>query len=780
MMLPGIPCEAVQYPDSEQAGQLEKISEAGGNNGTANTRQVADNGQPLFVNRLILEDSPYLQQHAHNPIDWYPWGDEAFERAQRENKPIFLSIGYSTCFWCHEMGRETFDNVAVADLLNRHFVSIKVDRERHPEVDALYLSAVTLITGSSGWPLSVFLTPDGKAFIGGSYFPPDRFSDLLVKIDRLWSERPELVQKQAETISEQVSGKSSAHRQTAKIDTPLLVRAMDDMLYRYDRENGGFDRRPKFPRETWLSYLLEASVRFENDEAIRAVEKSLQAMATGGIYDQIGGGFHRYATDSRWQRPHFEKMLYNQAQLSRVYLRAYQITDRAIYARIAEETLDYVLRDLRSETGGFYSATDAESGAEEGDYYVWSREEITRALPLELAGLAIDLYGVTEAGNFNGKNLLYLPRPLSEFAESRQLPLRQLMVQQHVIRTKLAEARARRQAPFRDEKMITSWNAMMIRSLATAADILRNPDYLVAAEKAAEFIWANRNPNNHRLWRIHFKNRPSVPANQEDYAYYAAALLRLYDVTGEELWLTRARSVADSMLQLFWDDRAGGFFANERNNENLPGSKTKLIKDNEIAAANAVALQVLSQLAKRSGDIGYEAKASETMAAFSVRMGGTPIDYGYFLLAAAEHLYGEQKTLQYAARGSVVIRADSALSPGSAELAVVIKVAPGWHINAHQPLQDYLIATKISISEQSKDWRIGAVTYPEPVVKRLGFVHEPLALYEGAVKIRVPVRDFSRENGLLPLTVNLQACNDKTCLPPETVSLHIPVKNRRG
>lgn len=731
--------------------------------------------QGSFVNRLIAEDSPYLQQHAHNPVNWYPWGEEAFAKAKRENKPIFLSIGYSTCFWCHVMARESFENQIIADVLNQHFISIKVDRERRPDVDALYMAAVTLISGSSGWPMSSFLTPEGKAFIGGSYFPPEKFKQLLVKINQLWQKQPQLLLDKAETVSKELERQFDNQSQAKTINQTLLTSAKESLLLQYDRLNGGFGYKPKFPHESRLLYLLEYALHFDDMQALNIVEKSLQAMANGGIYDFIGGGFHRYATDEQWLIPHFEKMLYNQAQLCRLYLSAYQITGNVRFAQIAAQTLNYVLDELTSEQGGFYSATDAESPEGEGAYYLWTIDQLKHALSPELAALAIDRYGVTEQGNFEGKNILNRRLSIADYAGQSRLDKEKLIGDLGVVQNQLKMIRAQRTEPHKDDKVIIAWNAMMIQTLAIAGEVLGQDKYLAAAKKAAEFILAQSDSEQQRLWRVYWQGRSSIPANQEDYAYLADALIQLYDATGENVWLDRAENITNRMLALFWDDQQGVFFMNTvAKGEPMP-LRLKVIKDNEIAAANAVAFRVLSRLSKRHSSFVYAQKATQLLASLSQQVAESTLDYSYLLLAATEFLYGESGAVQYAAKGALTAKARAVNKGPNIGVEVEIKLKPGWHINAHQPLQKFLIATDLKLSKRIQGWQLEHVQYPDPVKKKLGFQREKLALYEEKVLLHGNLTRSSSTNNFISLKLHLQACNDKVCLPPEELKLFVPV-----
>ncbi len=764
----------IRFIPPEMKKQLKAALAKQGNDYQPRTKNLLKDGRPAFVNRLILEDSPYLQQHAHNPVNWFPWGEEAFARAKKENKPVFLSIGYSTCHWCHVMEEESFDDPKIAKILNEHFISIKVDRERRPDVDAVYMTAVQMIMGSGGWPMSSFLTPDGKTFLGGTYFQPEKFKQLLVRVSDLWNSQRTMLVSQAEQISSAVARQYEGSRLAQKIDQAVIQTALNEILQRHDDLHGGFGHAPKFPNESWLLFLLDQALRNGNQDALEAVESSLQAMARGGIYDQVGGGFHRYSTDEQWMIPHFEKMLYNQALLAEAYLYAYQLTGHSFYARIARETLDYVLKEMTSPKGGFYSASDADSEEGEGVYFMWSMEEIRKNLPKVLAPKAIEMFGISEQGNFEGRNILHLPVSLEEYAEKTGTPRPLAYQELETIRAGLYKARSRRTPPFRDEKILTAWNAMMINTLAVAAEILQKPKYLVAAERAANFIWQSNHRGSGRLWRIYLNGRSSMEAGLDDYAFLADAYLQLYDTTSQVIWLERAKKVARVMLDDFSDEKEGGFFMSAATSDNLM-ARPKEISDGATPSANAAALQVLSKLSKRVPDPEYNRHAEKTLAAFSSKIKQSPSGYATMLTAAGEMENGESGHYQYAAKGAVSIKAQTVKTDKENRLIVDITIQPGWHINAHHPLQDYLIPTSIRLSENSSGWKLGKITYPAPLKKKLGFQRATLALYEGEIELNASLMGSVKDNPTLPVQVRLQACNDKICLPPETILLQVPV-----
>ena len=736
------------------------------------TKHLHNDGAPLYINRLILEDSPYLLQHAHNPVDWHAWGSAAFETAIRENKPIFLSIGYSTCHWCHVMERESFEDAEVARFLNAHFVSIKVDRERRPDVDTLYMTAVQLMTGGGGWPMSSFLNQAGETFFGGTYFARPRFLDLLRRVEVAWRENRQDIEQQAQRVAAAVRAATRSADVAGDLDAGAVQRMVSNLQQLHDAQQGGFGPAPKFPNEPKYLFLLDHALRADDDAIRDLVRFDLQAMARGGMHDQVGGGFHRYSTDAAWLVPHFEKMLYNQAQLARIYTEAWRLTGDASFARIARQILDYVLRDMTAPEGGFYSATDADSSGGEGRFFLWTPAQIRRALSRSEADLAIDLYGVTEEGNFEETNILSLPVPLPEFAVQQDLSLPHLLVRVADIRAALYASRAQRVHPDRDEKIVTAWNGMMVVALAESANTLNEPRYKAAALRAANDIWQNSSREKGVLWRARLAGRSSVPAIQEDYAWLADGFIHLYDITRDARWLDQAETLVATMNRLFWDEAAGGYFMNTDGTGFATMARPKAIIDGAVPSGNAVALRVLAELARRTGNAAYRRTANALLAAFAKSINRQPSAYGYALRGARLLADGAAGPLQYAARGAV--RASAELITDT--LAVDLCIRPGWHINANETLQEDLIPTVVSLEAPIAGWRVGPVSYPPAVQKTLGFQSEELALYEGDVRITMDLTQINSSNAapLIPVVLRLQACNDRVCLPPERRLLQVP------
>ncbi|MEM7562018.1 MAG: thioredoxin domain-containing protein [Pseudomonadota bacterium] len=751
--------------------RLIKALEAKPDDYKPRTEHLDENGHPRFINRLIFENSPYLIQHAHNPVDWFPWGPEAFEIAQRENKPIFLSIGYSTCHWCHVMERESFESEAIAKVLNRHFIPIKVDRERRPDIDKTYMNAVILMTQGGGWPMSSFLTDDGKPFHGGTYYPPEVFRELLLRVASVWPIHQEQLIQQAEQVAMAVDQMGSNQRSAEQLHHEATSLAVTNALQTHDRRQGGFGRAPKFPQEPLLFLLLAEGERRNNTEAQAAVEKTLDAMHRGGIYDQIGGGFHRYSTDGQWLVPHFEKMLYNQAHLARIYLLAWRLTGNPVYREVATQTLDYVLRDMASPEGAFYSATDADSEGGEGLFFLWTREQIREALPPDEAEFAIELYGISEKGNFEHSNLPHLPMGIEKFAAEKELSVEQLVEKMNAVRERLYQARKLRIHPLRDEKIITAWNGMMISTFTQAAVILESENYLNAATRAAEFIWQNNHKAAGELWRINLHGDSSIPALQQDYAYLAEAMLHLYDATESNIWLERTIGITRTMMSKFWDTENGGFYMNQADLQITGMSRlSDGGVDNAIPSGNSVALRVLQMLAQRTENYEYRKQSQALLAAFAGIINQAPINFAYMLTGATDLQEGELGSRTYVAKGNIAVEARQT---GEQQISVSIEVPKGWHINANKHFQKELIATDLKILDTDRGWNINQVSYPAPKISRLGFLSEDLSLYEGLVKIEVNLDSPASPHRIVALHLTVQACTDKVCLAPEKVELRV-------
>ena len=599
------------------------------------------------TNRLINETSPYLLQHAHNPVNWFPWSDEALETARREQKPILLSIGYSACHWCHVMEHESFENEAIASLMNANFVNIKVDREERPDLDQIYMNAVQMMTHHGGWPMTVFLTSEGVPFYAGTYFPPeDRynmpgFPRVLISVADAYRERPEEVQQTAASVLSGLKRSAETSESSELLSVELLDSAYRGIIKNYDSSNGGFGGAPKFPPAMTLEFLLRTFHRTGNHQALEMVQVTCRKMAEGGIYDQIGGGFHRYATDARWLVPHFEKMLYDNALLSRLYLHYYQVTHDEATRAIAEGILDYVVREMTSPEGGFYSTQDADSEGVEGKFFVWSLDELEQLLGERDAALFAACYNVTDAGNFEGENILNITRDLSEVAETANVPVAELYAALDRARATLFAAREKRVKPARDEKVLTAWNGLMLASFAEAAAILNRSDYLAVAKKNARFV-LDKLSREGLLLRTYKDGQAKLNAYLEDYAFFIDGLLTLFETSGELQWCEEARSLTDTMIREFWDDEEGGFFYTGRSHEDLI-VRSKDFFDNATPSGNSVAADVLLRMGILIDNSDYQRRAATSLRLMVSALQRYPSGFGRLLGALDFYLATPQE-----------------------------------------------------------------------------------------------------------------------------------------
>jgi uncharacterized protein YyaL (SSP411 family) len=593
-----------------------------------------------MANHLRNETSPYLLQHVDNPVDWHPWGDEAMALAKEQDKPILLSIGYAACHWCHVMAHESFEDEATAAQMNADFVNVKVDREERPDIDSIYMQAVNAMTGRGGWPMTVFLTPDGKPFYAGTYFPNEprhgmpSFRQILEGVTEAWQGDRENVLSSAGEVAQQLQALSRVGLEEHAVDSEVFKNALRGLRRRFDATWGGFGEAPKFPQPMTIEFLLRASLRGDSGDALEMAEGTLQKMAEGGMYDQIGGGFARYSVDHRWLVPHFEKMLYDNAQLARVYLHAWQITGNGFYRRITEETLDYVLLEMRHPEGGFYSSQDADSEGVEGKFYVWSADEIREALGDD-ADVFMKIYGVSDEGNWEGHNILNLRLDPQKLTAQLGVDAGSMEVRLAAARTKLYELRTKRVWPGLDDKVLTSWNGLMLAAFSEAGRALRRPDYIEAARSNAEFLYRTMRRDSGRLLRTwKAGSDPKYNAYLEDYAYLADGLLALYEATFEARWLDWSRELAKLMLAHFRDSTNGGFFDTSDDHEQLI-HRPKDLQDNAVPSANSMAAGVLTRLSLLTGDGEYWQIAEQSTATMSKFMSEYPSGFGEWLNVAS-------------------------------------------------------------------------------------------------------------------------------------------------
>jgi uncharacterized protein YyaL (SSP411 family) len=717
---------------------------------------------------------------------------------------VFLSIGYSSCHWCHVMAHESFESETIAKLLNENFVSIKVDREERPDVDEIYMRAVQLLTGSGGWPMSVFLTPDQKPFWGGTYFPPDDrggrpgFASILGALSETFAHRRGEVDAAADRLATALREMEGGRQfvATGPLDGAVTERATEELLQTYDRHHGGFGGSPKFPPHGALELLLRATAIAPREDLTVIARGTLDAMAMGGIRDQVGGGFHRYATDAVWLVPHFEKMLYDNAQLASVYAEAFARWNDPLYRQVAEETLAWVSREMTAPEGGFYSALDADSEGGEGAYYLWSLKEITDVLGPEEGGRFARVYGIEETGNFvdpvTGEepgNIPHLKRSWAELARTEEIPEEDLRGRMDRARARLLEVRARRAAPGIDDKVVLSWNGLMIGAFARAGRVFERREYVDAATRAARFVLGSMRREG-RLLRSWRAGESRLPAYLEDHAFLAWGLLDLHEVTGESVWLDEARALADSMIERFWDQAEGGFFFVASDHESLI-ARTKEVFDQAVPSGNGMAARVLVRLWRATGEAPYEEHAATMFRVFAGILQQAPRAAEHLLLAFMAWSEGRPEAraataapgagpLARAQRGPIIASADldkRRIAPGeTAELRLTLDIEPGWHVQSAKPAGAELAATSVELG-LAQGLVPGEMRFPDGSLSPIG--GERLPVYAGKVAIRVPI---SATPGLPPgrapiiARLRFQACDDKRCLAPEQVELTLAVE----
>jgi len=589
------------------------------------------------TNRLIHETSPYLLQHAHNPVDWYPWGDEAFQKAQSENKPVLLSIGYSACHWCHVMEHESFENEKIAALMNDLFVSIKVDREERPDLDEIYMNAVQMLTGRGGWPMTVFLTPEGKPFYGGTYFPPeDRqgmpgFPRVLTGVAQAYREKPQDVEKSVEQILSALKRMSESHDSKAAFSPDAIAESAEQISRAYDSDHGGLGHAPKFPHAGVYELFLRHYHQSKNLRFLEMVTHTLTKMAQGGIYDHLGGGFHRYSVDERWLVPHFEKMLYDNAQLLRIYVQLYCITGNELFKNVTEETADYLLREMLHSEGGFYSTQDADSEGEEGKFFIWSPQEINAILGEEAGEIFARIYDVSDFGNFEGKNILHPILSLEQASKLFRKDVREIAALVADSKEKLFHEREKRIKPFRDEKIITSWNGLVLSGLAEAINISPKRAYVESANRTVQFIFSKMFRDGHLL-HTYKDGKAKLLGYLDDYAFLAVGLLDLYETTFDRTHFECAIELADAMLSEFWDEKDGAFFYTGKSHEQLI-SRAKPVFDASIPSGNSIATHLLLRLYHLTGREDYLKRAEAVLRTYYDVMMSQPFGFAHMLCA---------------------------------------------------------------------------------------------------------------------------------------------------
>ncbi|MCK6472481.1 MAG: thioredoxin domain-containing protein [Planctomycetes bacterium] len=754
-------------------------------------------GKPPHTNRLAKETSPYLLQHAHNPVDWYPWGPEAFAKARAEQKPIFLSVGYSACHWCHVMEHECFEDEEVAKVLNEGFVSIKVDREERPDVDDIYMHYVQMVTQRGGWPMSVVMTPEGLPFFGGTYFPKQQFMPIMDRIREGWATERERLNTFAEKAKEAL--KSYAEQDLPAADRPLdrgtVERFVPFQVERFDFEEGGNAGAPKFPPHSALALLLEIVAGGKAEKPAREMlALTLDKMQLGGIHDHVGGGFHRYSTDGFWLLPHFEKMLYDNAQLAAVYARASVVLQDPAYARTSRGIYDWVLREMTSKDGAFYSAYDADSDGEEGKFYVWDRNEVDKILGDD-ADLFCELYQIRPEGNFHdeathqpsGMNIPHLAQSLDAHAKRLDRDPDELRAWAAGCLEKLRAVRAKRVWPGLDDKVLTSWNALMIGSLAQGGLALKEPAYTKAAVRAADWLLRNLRGKDGRWRATYNRGQARLAAYQDDHAFLAEAFLDLHEATGEKRWVDETERVVAEMDRHFWDAAKGGYFFTADDHEELL-IRMKKPADNATPSGNGIAAQALVRLARATGKKAYAERAVEVMKAYHIFMDKAPAMVESMLVALDEFLEDGHAIASIVAapaakvtRGPVtaelLLGAGSLLAGGRVPVAVRLEFEPQWHVQAHEPSQKGLVGTAVRLESAAlgalKDFRYPAAE--ELTAPELGGA---LAVYKSPVLVgawlEVP-EDLAPGTARLQVEVTFQACDERSCARPEQVLLTLTV-----
>lgn len=756
-----------------------------------------------WTNRLINETSPYLLLHAHNPVDWYPWGDEAISRAKKENKPIFLSVGYSTCYWCHVMERKVFSNAEIAKQMNENFINIKIDREERPDLDEIYMTATQLLIQHGGWPNSVFLTPDLKPFYAGTYFPPTDqpnrpgFPTILEAVYDAWVTRETEVIESANRITQFIEVATSKGFTTLiekPINRSLITAAVEFLKSNYNQVYGGFNTAPKFPSPSNLEFLLreyERRVKLDkptkDDELLlKMVTHTLDMMAYGGIYDQIGGGFHRYSVDAKWLVPHFEKMLYDNALLAKLYLRAYNITKKPLYRRIAKEIFTFIEREMTHPDGGFYSAIDAETDAEEGKYYVWTEDEIKGHLDKKDVKQFNIIYGVDKGTNFEGKNVLYVPE--TDESEESILSLSSSI-------EKLLYARYERERPLLDTKILVSWNGLMIDALAYGYEVLEEEQYYNTASKAALFILDMLTKPDGELWHLSTSNIAKFDAYLDDYAFFIQGLLTLYEARGEEKWLISAQELTQKMIELFWDDMNGGFYYTKADDKQLI-VRTKKPHDSAIPSGNAVAVNNLlilhganTNLPTKNTRANYREFADKTLRSFAQAMDETPSSFMHMLYSLNAYLNLQEvdnlpvRNIESDTSTQPIVTAHANILTTKTrdviDVEVQVTIKDGWHINANPTGQDNLIPTTISVSDDSLI-SFSEGIYPKGKSVKFEFSPDSLNVYEGTTTFTIQIKPkqntILKKNDKILLKLNYQACNETECLLPQTLDIPLIIK----
>ncbi len=778
-----------------------------------------DDGSWRFTNKLIDQTSPYLLQHAHNPVDWQPWGQQAFDEARERGVPIFLSVGYSTCYWCHVMERQVFEDPDIAAQLNERFVCIKVDREERPDVDDIYMMATQLMTQSGGWPMSVFLTPPGaageddpglKPFWAGTYIPPTPqhgrpgFPQVVEGLSRVWHEQRSEVIQQADKLAAAVSKTLLKQGEPGPVDASMVQAATDQLLKMYDRDNGGFGGAPKFPQPAYLDFLLDVYQNNPIDDLWQVIGHTLDQMARGGMYDQVGGGFHRYSTDERWLVPHFEKMLYDNAQLVELYARVLdeKPTDAnaALYERVIRESCDYVMREMTDVSGAFWSAQDAEVNAREGENYIWTDDQVRDAIgDPALADLAVRMYGLDLGTNFQDPhddsakpaNVLYLPTPLATLNAETGSEMSALLDKRLQINQALKAVRDKRDQPGTDDKVLLSWNGMMIAALADAGRVLDEPTYLDAAARAADAILSHMTTDDGGLYRTMRNEEAKIPGFLEDYAWFVHGLIALHRAQPDEpKWLDLAKQYTHAAAERF-ASQSGGYYDTLADQRDL-FVRVRGSYDGAVPSANGRMIHNGLDLYELTDESQWLDRAERDLRSFAeplARSGAGMVQMQAALLRALQldpsrfadkPVATNQPADKVGALTATLEPQDVRFADGEAAFNVMLDIRRNFHINSHTPSQDFLIPTTLSLSD-AEGYELD-VQFPEPDLQKYGYADQPLSVFHGKIQIQATLRKTPATTGPFPtnavLLLRYQACTETACLPPVTERLPLKVSGK--
>ena len=746
----------LNYPPELQQ-QLAKTLQ-GSTSQVYRTAHLKPDGTPLYSNRLLLADSPYLRQHAHNPVDWHEWSAETWAKAQILDRPIFLSIGYATCHWCHVMEEESFDNLEIASLINEHFIAVKVDREAIPLVDQVYMDAARRLIGFGGWPLNMVLTPERSPYRAGTYFPPRMLLHFLRSASTAYTTTPEGISTQADLLWDEVQRGFQTTQRAARLNPKASTELKAALVEAMDELQGGFGHAPKFPYETRLQFLLEQQIWNDDPELAENLNTTLHSMARGALFDQLAGGFHRYTVDDNWHEPHFEKMLYNQASLINVYRSAWQLEGDPSYKRVIEMTVDYLQRETQDSRGLFYAASDADDAGGEGRYYKWSVDEIKQVLGPEDSQSFFQYYAIAENDSADEFGPLVVREEFDD-----ELPTEN----QERLRKQLLSARQQRQAPFKDTKIITAWNAQLITAIALASDALSRPDWLLTSQQSLNTLWIETvEKHGTPLPRFLIGDTISDAGGLIDHASLLEALVTLYRLDKNPLWLRRAEQLANALLNDFSDQSTGLIYQTIEDDATGLGFRPLSQGDLDKPEGSATALRAFRLLAAATGGMRWSNTMDQLIATYAERINGSPNNWSEFLTAWEQQRHGDALQTQWAAHGKVHLKLERNPPHSDHPYKLLMHLHRDWHVQSSTPSEADLIATEL---HDANGQLVSAEVKPGAKWVQTTQNSKPLSLYSGLQRF-----DFTLNPDSKNITLTLQACDDKTCLAPEKITLQLP------